>query len=71
MPNNVFENLFKIFPKDLILNSDEKNLYLYFDIAYKSQRKPFIKLKQNNYKSATEIIIYSIVLYYWIPIFLN
>ena len=59
MPKNVFENLFKIFPKDLILNSDEKKLYQYFDIVYKSQRKPFIELKQNNYKSATEIIIYS------------
>ena len=59
IPKNIFENLFKIFPKDLILNSNENNLYQYFNIVYKSQDKSFMKLKQNPHKSATEITIYT------------
>ena len=57
--SNKFENLFNFFPKDLILNNSKKNLYQYFNIVYKSQKDSFISLKKNNYKFATEIIIYT------------
>jgi len=59
IPNKKFKNLFDIFPKDLILNSGEKNLNRYFNIVFKYQKNLFISLKKNNYKLATEIIIYT------------
>lgn len=59
IPAKKFKNVFNIFPKDLILNSGERNLNRYFNIVFKNQKNLFISLKKNNYKLATEIIIYT------------